>query len=42
MEIVRELADVVVVLADGEVIASGSMDEIVAHDAVRRAYLGEG
>lgn len=40
MEIVREVADVVVVLADGEIIASGSMDEIVAHDAVRRAYLG--
>lgn len=42
MEIVREVADVVVVLAAGTVIATGSMDEIVAHDAVREAYLGVG
>lgn len=41
MEIVRELADVVVVMANGSVIASGSMDEVVANDAVRKAYLGE-
>ncbi|MFC7402316.1 ATP-binding cassette domain-containing protein [Citricoccus sp. GCM10030269] len=40
MDIVRELADVVVVLANGSVIASGSMDEVVADDAVRQAYLG--
>ncbi|MGI5132312.1 ATP-binding cassette domain-containing protein [Pseudonocardia sp. CA-107938] len=40
MELVRELADRVVVLSAGEVIADGSMDEIVAHDAVRAAYLG--
>ena len=40
MEIVREVADVVVVLAEGRVIAVGTMDEIVEHDAVRRAYLG--
>jgi branched-chain amino acid transport system permease protein len=40
MELVRELADRVVVLSDGEVIADGSMDEIVAHDTVRAAYLG--
>ncbi|MFJ4164217.1 ATP-binding cassette domain-containing protein [Microbacterium sp. NPDC089698] len=40
MEIVREIADLVVVLSNGAVIASGTMDEIVAHDAVRQAYLG--
>jgi branched-chain amino acid transport system permease protein len=40
MELVRDLADRVVVLSRGEVIADGSMDEIVAHDAVRTAYLG--
>jgi branched-chain amino acid transport system permease protein len=40
MELVRELADRVVVLSRGEVIADGSMDEIVAHDTVRTAYLG--
>ena len=40
MEIVREIADRVVVLSNGAIIASGTMDEIVAHDAVRHAYLG--
>ena len=40
MELVRDIADRVVVLSRGEVIADGSMDEIVAHDAVRTAYLG--
>jgi branched-chain amino acid transport system permease protein len=40
MELVRDLADRVVVLSRGEVIADGSMDEIVAHDTVRTAYLG--
>lgn len=42
MELVREVADIVVVLADGRVIARGTMDDVVAHDAVRRAYLGGG
>lgn len=40
MELVREVADLVVVLADGRVIARGTMDDVVAHDAVRQAYLG--
>ncbi|SFE91133.1 branched-chain amino acid ABC transporter ATP-binding protein/permease [Blastococcus tunisiensis] len=40
MEIVRELADRVVVLADGRILVEGSMDEVSAHDEVRRAYLG--
>lgn len=40
MEIVRELADDVVVLDRGRVIAHGSMDEIAADPAVREAYLG--
>ena len=40
MELVRQLADRVVVLSDGRIIADGSMDEIVAHDTVRTAYLG--
>ncbi|MFW3168831.1 ATP-binding cassette domain-containing protein [Geodermatophilus sp. CPCC 206100] len=40
MELVRQLADRVVVLSRGVVIADGSMDEIVAHDTVRTAYLG--
>jgi branched-chain amino acid transport system permease protein len=40
MEIVRELADRVVVLANGRVLVDGSMDEISRHDEVRNAYLG--
>ncbi|HWL59733.1 MAG TPA: ATP-binding cassette domain-containing protein [Microbacteriaceae bacterium] len=40
MEIVRELADRVVVLADGRFLAEGSLDEIAARDDVKRAYLG--
>jgi branched-chain amino acid transport system permease protein len=42
MEIVRELADDVVVLHGGRIIAHGAMDEIVADTAVREAYLGVG
>ena len=40
MELVRVLADRVVVLAQGRVIAEGSMDDVVAHEEVRGAYLG--
>ncbi|MGP3962987.1 branched-chain amino acid ABC transporter ATP-binding protein/permease [Nonomuraea sp. 3N208] len=42
MEIVRELADDVVVLHGGRIIAHGPMDDIVADTAVREAYLGAG
>ncbi|MGW4470232.1 branched-chain amino acid ABC transporter ATP-binding protein/permease [Nonomuraea sp. NPDC004354] len=40
MAIVRELADDVVVLHAGRVIAHGPMDEITTDPAVREAYLG--
>jgi branched-chain amino acid transport system permease protein len=40
MAIVRELADDVVVLHDGRVIAHGAMDDVAADPAVREAYLG--
>jgi len=40
MEIVRELADRVVVLADGRFLAEGRLDEIAAREDVKRAYLG--
>ncbi|MEU4225231.1 ATP-binding cassette domain-containing protein [Nonomuraea sp. NPDC026600] len=40
MEIVRELADEVVVLDGGRIIAHGPMDAIVTDTAVREAYLG--
>jgi branched-chain amino acid transport system permease protein len=40
MAIVRELADDVVVLHEGQVIAQGAMDQIAADPTVRRAYLG--
>lgn len=40
MEIVRELADRVVVLAGGRFLAEGTLDEISQRDDVKRAYLG--
>lgn len=40
IDVVMEVADAVVVLNFGEVIASGPPDEVVRADAVRRAYLG--
>ncbi|KQX56303.1 MULTISPECIES: ATP-binding cassette domain-containing protein [unclassified Streptomyces] len=40
MEIVRELADEVVVLAGGGVLARGPLDTVAADPAVRAAYLG--
>jgi len=40
MEIVRELADRVVVLAAGSLLVDGSMDDVSANEDVRRAYLG--
>ncbi|WP_241740111.1 ABC transporter permease subunit [Microbacterium invictum] len=40
MDIVRELADRVVVLANGRFLAEGTMEEITARDDVKDAYLG--
>jgi branched-chain amino acid transport system permease protein len=40
--LVRAIADRIVVLAEGRVIATGSPDEIAAHPDVIRIYLGEG
>jgi branched-chain amino acid transport system permease protein len=40
MEIVRELADRVVVLANGRLLVDGSMDDVVGNEDVKRAYLG--
>ena len=40
MDIVRELADRVVVLANGRFLAEGTMAEIAARDDVQDAYLG--
>ncbi|WP_037967809.1 branched-chain amino acid ABC transporter ATP-binding protein/permease [Streptomyces sp. SS] len=40
MDIVRELADEVVVLAGGQVLARGPLDAVAADPAVRAAYLG--
>ena len=40
MDIVRELADRVIALAEGQVLAAGTMDEVAAHPEVRSAYLG--
>ncbi|MDQ0259535.1 branched-chain amino acid ABC transporter ATP-binding protein/permease [Sinomonas atrocyanea] len=40
MDIVRQLADRVVVLADGQVLVDGQMDEVSANADVRNAYLG--
>ncbi|KAE8765999.1 ABC transporter permease subunit [Georgenia thermotolerans] len=40
MDIVRQLGDRVVVLADGRVLMSGDMDEVASHDEVRAAYIG--
>ncbi|MDX6475556.1 MAG: branched-chain amino acid transport system ATP-binding protein, partial [Gaiellaceae bacterium] len=40
LSVVRRLADRVIVLDAGRVIADGSPDAIAADDAVRAAYLG--
>jgi branched-chain amino acid transport system permease protein len=40
--LVRSMADEVVVLAEGRVIAKGTPDEVAAHPDVVRFYLGEG
>jgi branched-chain amino acid transport system ATP-binding protein len=40
MDLIARLCDPVIVMAQGEVLATGSMDEIRANPAVREAYLG--
>src|SRR5699024_6740984 len=40
MELVRQLADRVIVLSDGHISAEGSMDDVVAHEEVQTAYIG--
>ena len=40
LEVVRELCDRVVVMAQGRVIAGGTYDEVVRDEEVRRAYIG--
>lgn len=40
MSFIRQICDVVVVMANGKVIATGSFDEIADNDVVREAYLG--
>ncbi len=42
MDAIFQLADVVSVLVDGEVVAHGTPDEVRADPAARAAYLGEG
>jgi ABC-type branched-subunit amino acid transport system ATPase component len=42
MRVVGSAADRVTVLAEGAVVASGSPEQVRAHPAVQRAYLGTG
>jgi branched-chain amino acid transport system ATP-binding protein len=41
MRVVFNLADRIMVLAEGQVLAEGTPDEIAASEAVQTAYLGE-
>jgi len=41
MGVVMDLSDRVIVLDFGKVIASGTPDEVIANEHVKRAYLGE-
>ena len=41
MAFVREIAQTVTVLHQGEVFAEGSLEDITAHEDVRRIYLGQ-
>lgn len=42
IDVARDLADKVIVMNEGRVVAEGSLDEIARNDEVRRVYLGEG
>jgi branched-chain amino acid transport system ATP-binding protein len=41
MQIVFRLADIITVLSEGRVLASGTPDEIARNEAVQAAYLGK-
>ncbi len=41
MRVVFNLADRIMVLAEGRVLAEGTPQEIAANESVQRAYLGE-
>ena len=40
MDVVRELADRIVVLHNGQLVAEGDPETVIASDVVQRAYLG--
>jgi len=42
MDVVRKLADRIVVLHNGELVADGKPDEVMALPIVREIYLGQG
>ena len=42
MQIVRQIAQKVTVLHQGQMLAEGSLDEVVANETVREVYLGKG
>lgn len=42
MHVVRQIADRVTVMHQGQVLAEGSLDEVVANETVRQVYLGKG
>ena len=41
MDVVRELADRIIVLHNGELVADGSPNEVIASPVVQQAYLGK-
>ncbi len=41
MDIVREMAERVVVLANGRILVGGTMEDVSSHPEVRQAYLGD-
>ena len=41
MDVVRSLADRIIVLHNGRLVADGAPQEVIASDIVREAYLGQ-
>ena len=41
MDVVRSLADRIIVLHNGRLVADGAPAEVIASDIVREAYLGQ-